>query len=80
MGYYFRQRHELLYVATRGAMPAPAPAARVDSVIEAPRQAHSAKPDSVYEVIERMYPTLPRVELFARQRREGWAAWGNQSA
>jgi N6-adenosine-specific RNA methylase IME4 len=31
------------------------------------------------ELIERMYPELPKIELFARAAREGWTAWGNQS-
>jgi N6-adenosine-specific RNA methylase IME4 len=80
MGYYFRQRHELLLVATRGAMPTPAPANRPDSVIEAPLGKHSAKPAEVAEQIEAMYPGLPWVELFCRAPRAGWAAWGNQAA
>lgn len=80
MGYYFRQQHELLLVATRGSMPAPAPGDRPRSVYESPREAHSAKPVAFYEFIESMYPTLPRVELFARAPREGWAGWGNQLA
>ena len=25
-----------------------------------------------------MFPTLPRIELFARSTRPGWAAWGNE--
>jgi len=25
-----------------------------------------------------MYPELPKIELFARQTRPGWQAWGNQ--
>jgi hypothetical protein len=29
--------------------------------------------------VERMYPELPRIELFARQTRDGWAAWGNEA-
>jgi len=79
MGYYFRHRHELLLVATRGSFPAPAPADRHDSVIEAPRGKHSEKPEVFAEVIERMYPKLPKVELFCRSPREGWSVWGNQS-
>lgn len=80
MGYYARQRHELLLIATKGEPPVPAPADRPDSVVTAPRGAHSAKPEIVYALIERMYPTLPRLELFARQAREGWDRWGNQAA
>jgi N6-adenosine-specific RNA methylase IME4 len=26
-----------------------------------------------------MYPDLPKIELVARNAREGWAAWGNQA-
>ena len=79
MGYYFRQRHELLLVATRGSVPTPAPGDRVASVIVEPREQHSAKPAKFAELIESMYPTLPRIELFCRSPRQGWAVWGNQS-
>jgi N6-adenosine-specific RNA methylase IME4 len=80
MGYYYRQQHELLLICTRGDMPAPAPSARPPSVIRAVRdEKHSAKPTIVYEQIEAMYPDLPRIELFARNARAGWDAWGNQA-
>lgn len=80
MGYYFRQQHELLLVATRGALPTPQPADRPSSVIRERRGKHSAKPDVVYDVIERMYPELRKVELFARRPRDGWASWGSEVA
>lgn len=80
MGYYFRQQHELLLVATRGSIPAPAPAGRPRSVVTADRLEHSAKPSEFAEAIEKMYPTLPKIELFCRSPRTGWAVWGNQSA
>jgi N6-adenosine-specific RNA methylase IME4/ParB-like chromosome segregation protein Spo0J len=80
MGYYFRQQHELILVGVKGGPPMPAPPDRPSSVIEAPRGAHSAKPEAVYELIERMYPTWPRIELFARSPREGWDSWGNQAS
>ena len=79
MGYYARQQHELLLIATRGAPPTPAPADRPSSVVNATRDAHSAKPTEFYELIERMYPGLPKIELFCRSPRDGWSAWGNQS-
>jgi N6-adenosine-specific RNA methylase IME4 len=80
MGYYARQQHELLLIAKRGEPPTPEPEDRPASVITAPRPAqHSAKPVEFYEAIERMYPDLPRVELFARTRRLGWATWGNEA-
>lgn len=80
MGYYARQRHEMLLIAKRGDYPVPDPEDRPDSVITAPLGAHSAKPEVVYELIDRMYPFSRKVELFARRSRDGWAAWGNQAA
>ena len=79
MGYYFRQRHELLLVAARGRPGTPATADRVDSVFEAPRGTHSAKPVSVREAIEVMYPGHPKIELFAREAPAGWAVWGHEA-
>ena len=79
MGYYFRQQHELLLVAVRGNPPTPSPADRPSSVFSYPRGQHSAKPHEVYELIEAMYPTLPKLEMFCRSPRTGWGVWGNQS-
>ena len=78
LGYLVRSKHELLIVATRGNIPAPLPAARPPSVIHAPRREHSRKPDEAYALIERMYPELPKIELFARHAQPGWDAWGNE--
>ena len=79
MGYYARQRHELLLIGTRGKPPTPSDQARPDSVIEAPRGVHSVKPDVFADTIATMYPDWTRVELFARKARDGWARWGNQA-
>jgi len=79
MGYHARNRHEILLIAKRGQIAPPQPSDRPDSVVEAKRAKHSAKPLQFYEIIERAYPRLPKVELFCRQPREGWAAWGNQA-
>jgi N6-adenosine-specific RNA methylase IME4/ParB-like chromosome segregation protein Spo0J len=79
MGYYARQQHELLLIGRRGDLPVPEPSDRPSSVISAPRERHSAKPAEAYELIERMYPRLPRVEIFARGPRPGWAVWGNEA-
>jgi N6-adenosine-specific RNA methylase IME4 len=78
LGYFVRNQHELLIVATRGDMPSPSPGNRPPSVISVPRREHSQKPDETYALIERMYPGLPKIELFARQTRPGWQVWGNE--
>ena len=79
-GFRFRSQHELLLVGVRGDWPAPPPNPedRPSSVIDARRREHSQKPDQVYEMLERLYPALPKLELFSREPREGWTAWGNE--
>lgn len=78
MGYYVRNQHECLFIGVKGDMPTPPTGARFPSIIRSRRRAHSQKPDEAYEYIEAMYPQLPRIELFARNTRPGWAAWGNE--
>ena len=42
------------------------------------RREHSRKPDRIRNDIVKLCGDLPRIELFARQRFEGWDAWGNE--
>jgi site-specific DNA-methyltransferase (adenine-specific) len=49
----------------------------VPSWIVSTRRKHSQKPDLQYEYIERLYPNLPKIELFARQAWPGWDVWGD---
>lgn len=80
MGYYYRQQHELLLVATKGSPGVPEPANRPPSVLREKRdQKHSVKPQTVADQIEAMYPQARRIELFARAARNGWDVWGNQA-
>jgi N6-adenosine-specific RNA methylase IME4 len=79
-GYWFRNKHELLLVGVRGDIPAPAPGENDTSVIDARRGEHSAKPEVFLEMIERLYPNLPKIELNRRgPARAGWDAWGNEA-
>ena len=79
MGYHARNQHEILLIAKRGKIPPPEAGKQPSSLISAPRGKHSEKPVEFYEIIEAAYPTLPKIELFCRSPREGWAVWGNQS-
>jgi N6-adenosine-specific RNA methylase IME4/ParB-like chromosome segregation protein Spo0J len=79
MGYHARNQHELLLVCRRGEMPPPEAGTQSSSVIFADRTEHSAKPVAFYELIERLYAGIGKIELFSRSPREGWAAWGNQA-
>lgn len=75
-GFWNKNKHELLLIGTRGNIPAPAPGDQFESLIIAPRGEHSAKPFCFREMIEEMFPTLPRIELFAREKFAGWDVWG----
>ena len=41
---------------------------------------HSKKPDEARRRIVELMGDLPRIELFARQKADGWDAWGNEVA
>ena len=75
LGQYMRCDAEFLLLFARGQ--ALVPKFKPRQTIYAPRGRHSEKPACVYADIERMSPG-PRLEMFARARREGWHAWGNE--
>ncbi len=71
---------EFVLAASTVAKGRPLPLADegVPQVVLAPKQEHSVKPVEVHERIERLYPNQTKIELFARARRPGWIAWGNE--
>jgi N6-adenosine-specific RNA methylase IME4 len=77
MGHYNSVRHELLLIGTRGSC-LPENAQLFDSVQSIERsKEHSQKPEKFREIIDTLYPSGRRLELFARGRvPEGWTAWG----
>jgi len=44
----------------------------------APAREHSRKPDEFYLRVERLCPGS-KLEMFARQKRTGWQAWGAET-
>jgi N6-adenosine-specific RNA methylase IME4/ParB-like chromosome segregation protein Spo0J len=80
VGHYNLVRHELLLLATRGK-GTPDTNRLFDSVIDEQRGKHSAKPESVYKIIETMYPSGRRLEIFHRGKvRTGWECYGMETA
>ena len=51
---------------------------RLTTVIREKATYHSHKPIKAYEMIETLYPSASKIELFARNRRAGWDSMGNQ--
>ena len=50
----------------------------VKQLVEAERTTHSRKPIEVRDRIVELFGDLPRIELFARDRADGWDAHGDQ--
>lgn len=76
LGNYLRNATEHLLFGTRGN--APVQFRSQPTWMYAPLQDHSHKPEEQYAVIERISPTGPYLELFARRRHPGWDVWGNE--
>lgn len=76
MGFYTRAGSESAIIATKGKFK---PADRgVRAVGAYPVGKHSEKPSEFRKRAVRLAGDLPRIELFARQRVDGWDAWGNE--
>lgn len=39
---------------------------------------HSQKPEIAYQMIEKMFPDVPKLEVYARNTRQGWDSYGNE--
>jgi N6-adenosine-specific RNA methylase IME4 len=50
----------------------------VQQLVEVVRKRHSEKPEEVRRRIEQLFGDAPKIELFARERAEGWDYWGNE--
>jgi N6-adenosine-specific RNA methylase IME4 len=76
LGGSFVQTSEHLLLAKRGNLPTNS---RVDSSwFFHKRLKHSEKPQLFRDLILKASGNLPRIELFARQKTEGWDVWGNE--
>lgn len=76
LGYWSRSNVELCLLGVRGK---PQRVARdVRQLIVSPRQEHSRKPVEFYSSVQRLVGG-PYADLFSRESRPGWSAWGNEA-
>ena len=76
MGRWTRANAEICMIATKGKPKRIN--AGIRQIIESVPERHSKKPDIVRDKIIELVGDLPRIELFARDKTEGWDVWGNQ--
>jgi len=75
LGHITRGATEHVIVGIRGKVKHLVLDKGVPNVVLASKSRHSAKPQELYQLIERIAPG-PRIEMFARERREGWDGSG----
>lgn len=79
-GYFFGNGNwthanaELCLLATKGSITRLD--AAISQLIVSPIEEHSKKPDATRELITRLVGEMNRVELFSRNKADGWDAWG----
>ena len=75
-----RYGHEYLLYMYKGKLIPVATEERgkIHTVFTEQVQKHSQKPEISYEIIERLYPNLKKLEMYARKQRDGWDAFGNE--
>ena len=50
----------------------------VKQLVYSPIRKHSEKPKEIHPKIVELCGDVPRIELFARQKVDGWDVWGNE--
>lgn len=76
MGFWTRKEAEVCLLFTRGKPKRLSGGVR--QIIREPRREHSRKPEGQYQRVVALVGG-PYLELFARQERPNWAAWGNET-
>lgn len=77
MGFWTRSNAEICLLAKRGPTLKRV-SKSVRQIVYSPVRGHSQKPPEVRERIVELMGDLPRIELFARDKVEGWDSWGNE--
>lgn len=76
MGFYTRMGSECVLIAKKGKLSRIS--ASVRSCFSYPVGKHSEKPIIVRDKIIELYGDIPRIELFCREKKDGWDGWGNE--
>ena len=78
VGSWTMKNTEICLLGTKGNMLKYKNKNNIFQLVEAERSKHSKKPEEVRKRIEELFPNTYKIELFARQKTEGWDCWGNE--
>lgn len=73
----FHRRTELLLYGYHGKINVNQKGKYIPTIVTERKSIHSKKPAIIYNWLNTNTPT-PRLELFARQKVDGWDVWGNE--
>ena len=76
LGFWTRGNAEVCLLATRGHPKRQC--AGIHQFVISHIEQHSKKPDEARRKIVELMGDIPRVELFAREKKPGWDVWGNE--
>ncbi len=79
-GHWLRNATESCLLSTRGKVQSFSHRKKLtnqSTILHAQRREHSRKPEEFYQLVEHLCDGS-KLELFARQERHGWDAWGNE--
>tara|TARA_R100001015_G_C4490061_1_gene67902 strand:- start:3 stop:431 length:429 start_codon:yes stop_codon:yes gene_type:complete len=77
-GSYTLKSTEICLIGLKGKLKNLKKSNNVKGLVFAERTKHSKKPNEIRKRIVNLCGDIPRIELFARQRVEGWDCWGNE--
>ncbi len=69
---------EICLLGIKGQMGKYKKSNNIRQLVEAERTIHSKKPNEVRKRIEQLFGGVSKIELFAREKTEGWDSWGNE--
>ncbi|MCW5318368.1 adenine-specific DNA methyltransferase [Nostoc sp. KVJ3] len=81
VGHWLRNSTEHCALAVRGNVKAFSGRTLTNesTILHSPRREHSRKPESFYQLVDKLCPDITKLEMFARESRDGWDCWGDEA-
>ncbi|QFS52653.1 MT-A70 family methyltransferase [Nostoc sphaeroides] len=81
VGHWLRNSTEHCALAVRGNVKAFSGRTLTNesTILHSRRREHSRKPESFYQLVDKLCPDITKLEMFARESRDGWDCWGDEA-
>ncbi len=68
--WFYKPKFQPIHKSVRG---------KYTTVFKEQAREHSRKPNQAYNMISSMFPTANKIDIFSREKRDGWDQWGNET-